>query len=336
MARPIIHQLCRSIKAITRVLLVIVPLLSIGCARSPTKQPESPTLYLSPIPPAVAAAHSPAYLISEPSATFNKIGTPSSRTTTGDDPEIFVDPNRPTIYFESQEFQTAKGRYTNLIYRIHFPAVPLDWGRINLTAGRNSGLLFIYTLDETKTLLLVTTLHTCGCFLAFLPTDAMPKSGLPAGWSTGPQSVYGQSLPGILHLGKDRTASRIVFTLTSETHRVGDAAVVAEDSLKIAADSLTMDLLPMQALYHLPFRDKTVSFFETDGSRAGYVKDNTKILERLLISWWAMDLYVGEDKAYGKDDQSGAIFYTSLKFWDRKASNLKNFRAFLAYWGWQL
>ncbi len=336
MVRPIKNQLCRSIKAITRVLLVIIPLLIICCARPPTRQPESPALYLSPIPPTVAAGHAPAYLIRDPSATFNKIGTPSGRKTTGGDPEIFVDPKSPTIYFESQDFQTAKGRYTNLIYRIHFQEVPLDWGRINLTAGRNSGLLFIYTLDETRTLPLVTTVHTCGCFLAFLPTDAMPKSGLPADWSTGPQSVYGQSLPGIIHLGKDQTKNRIAFTLASETHRVDDATVVAKDSLKAAADSMTMDLLPMQALSHLPFRDKTVSFFETDGSRAGYVKDNGKILERLLISWWAMDLYVGEDKAYGKDDKSGAIFYTSLKFWARKASDLKDFPAFLSYWGWQL
>lgn len=336
MVKPSIRQHYQSIKAITWALLVIGGLTFSSCARPPTKQPESPALYLSPIPPAVAAGHAPAYLIRDPSATFNKIGTPSGLATTGGDPEIFVDPERPTIYFESQEFQTAKGRYTNLIYRIHFQEVPLDWGRVNLTAGRNSGLLFIYTFDETRTLLLVTTVHTCGCFLAFLPTDAMPKSGFPADWPIGPQLVYGYSLPEILHLGKDQAKSRIVFTLASETHRVGDVTVAAEDTLKIAAESVTMDLLPMQALYHLPFRDKTVSFFETDGSRAGYVKDNTKILERLLISWWAMDLYVGEDKAYGKDDKSGAIFYTSLKFWDRKASDLKDFPTFLAYWGWQL
>jgi hypothetical protein len=256
--------------------------------------------------------------------------------TSDGDPEIFVDPQRPTIYFESQDFQTAKGRYTNLIYRIHFQEVPLDWSRINLTAGRNSGLLVIYTLEETGTLLLVTSVHTCGCFLAFLPTDAMPKNSLPANWTTSPQSVYGQTLPGILDLGKDQTKSRLVFTLASETHRIGDVTVAAEDFSNITADPVIMDLLPMQALHHLPFHDKTVSFFETDGPRAGYVRNNTKILERLFISWWAMDLHVGEDKAYGKDDKSGAIFYTSLKFWDRKASDLKDFPTFLAYWGWRL
>jgi hypothetical protein len=336
MVRTSIYMLCLAIKRLVWVLLVIGPLLIFGCARPPTKPSESPALYLSPIPAAVAAGHAPAYLILDPSETFNKIGTPSGRMTTDGDPEIFVDPQKPTIYFESQDFQTAKGRYTNLIYRIHFQEVPLDWGRVNLTAGRNSGLLFIYTLDETRTLLLVTTVHTCGCFLAFLPTDAMPKSGLPADWSTGPQSVYGQTLPGILDLGKDQTKSRIVFTLASETHRVGDVTVAAEDSLKSTTDPVTMDLLPMQALHHLAIHDNTVSFFETDGTRAGYVRDNTKILERLFISWWAMDLHVGEDKAYGKDDKSRAIFYTSLKFWDRKVSDLKNFPTFLAYWGWRL
>lgn len=335
MVKFTIRQHYQSIKAITWVLLVIIGLTFSGCARPSTQQTESPALYLSPIPPSVAAGHAPAYLIRDPSATFNKIGTPSIRATTGGEPEIFVDPERATIYFESQEFQTAKGRYTNLIYRIHFQEVPLDWVRINLTAGRNPGLLFIFTLDETRTLLLVTSVHTCGCFLAFLPTDAMPRSAFPADWSMDRQSVYGQSLPGILHLGKDQAKSRLVFALASETHRVSDVNVADGDILKISADPVIMDLLPMQALHNLPYRDQPVSFFATDGSRAGYVKDNTKILERLLISWWAMDLYVGEDKAYGKDDKSGAVFYTSLKFWDRKASDLKDFPGFLAYWGWQ-
>lgn len=92
----------------------------------------------------------------------------------------------------------------------------------------------------------------------------------------------------------------------------------------------------MNDLYQLPFKDTTESFFEMDGARKGYVRNNTNFLERLFISWWALDLYVGQDKAYGSADTSETIFYTSLKFWDRKVSDLKNFPRFLSYWGWQL
>lgn len=92
----------------------------------------------------------------------------------------------------------------------------------------------------------------------------------------------------------------------------------------------------MLDLYYLPYQDKTVSFFETEGSRKGYVKDNTKLLERFLISWWAFDFQVGEDKAYSTHDKSDTVFNTSLKFWARKASDLKDFPKFLDYWGWRL
>jgi hypothetical protein len=97
-----------------------------------------------------------------------------------------------------------------------------------------------------------------------------------------------------------------------------------------------MEILLMNDLYQLPFKDTTESFFEMDGARKGYVRNNTNFLERLFISWWALDLYVGQDKAYGSADTSETIFYTSLKFWDRKVSDLKNFPRFLSYWGWQL
>jgi hypothetical protein len=54
------------------------------------------------------------------------------------------------------------------------------------------------------------------------------------------------------------------------------------------------------------------------------------------MSWWAMDLYVGEDKDFGPGEDTGTTFYTSLKFWDRKKSDMWNFNDFLSYWGWKL
>ena len=53
------------------------------------------------------------------------------------------------------------------------------------------------------------------------------------------------------------------------------------------------------------------------------------------MSWWALDWYVGVDKELGKPDE-GRVFYTSLKPWARKRSNMEDFTTFLDYWGWDL
>lgn len=314
--------------------LCIMSFFAGGCARLPAGGPVDVALYESPAPPTVPASHSPLFLVEHPSETFNRIGTPGVRDQPGKKTEIFVDPGNAAIYYEIQAFRTGKGRYTNLVYRIHFPEVPLDWGRINLTAGRNPGLLIIYTQDDQGRLLLVTTVHTCGCYLAFLPTAALPPEAYPQDWPYGKQEVYGYSLPSRIPVPREETGERILFSLAAETHRIRDAGIIDREAGE-QLPSREMTLRPMRDLYALPSRDGTTPFFETDGCRAGYVKDSFKILERLFMSWWAFDLRVGEDKAYSVLDDSRTRFYTSLKFWARRASDMKDFPGFLSYWGWR-
>lgn len=317
-------------------LAAFLTLFLIGCTPSPHGLSDQAALYIPPAPTSITEANTPVFLLKDPSKAYNQIGTPSVGTVTGQELEIFVNPEKPAVFFETQKFSATKGVYTNIIYRIHFPEVPLDWTSLNLTAGRNPGLLFIYTLDESGTLLLVTTVHTCGCYLAFLPTEAMPHEALPQNWPTGSQSIYGYTLPTILKFPQTDTTSRITFSLESEIHRISDITITDDSTRQAIGHHVRMPMRPMLDLYALPYQDKTVPFFETEGARNGYVKNNTKILERLLISWWAFDLHVGEDKAFSIHDKSDTIFYTSLKFWARKDSDLKNFPAFLHYWGWRL
>lgn len=315
-------------------LLSFFLMLLAGCARPPADHLGDAILYQTAAPPRVAASHTPVFLVQEPAETFNKIGRPAIREVPDAPPEVFVDPAQPAIFYERQEFQTAKGHYTNLVYRIHFPEVPLGWDRINLTAGRNPGLLIIYTFDDRATLLLVTTVHTCGCYLAFLPTEALEAKAYPPDWPAGRQMVYGYSLPSVINLPRQESDDRLMFTLASQTHRIRDVGLVGKDERE-GLPAQEMALLPMDDLYALPYRDRTTPFFETTGDKAGYVKDSMKILERLFLSWLALDLHVGEDKAYSVLDESGIPFYTSLKFWARSASDMKDFPQFLSYWGWQ-
>ena len=335
LSRPCLTQTSAGYTSIVVLYLVLLALLT-SCAHTPTAGPQREALYLAPQPATVQNFQTPAFLIKESDEQYNKIGMPGVREAANQKLEIFVAPDTPAIFFETQEFTTPRGTYKNLLYRIHFEQVPFHLGKFNLTAGKNPGILIICTLDAKGQLLLVTTVHTCGCFLAFFPTKALPNEFFPPDWPVEPQRVYGYNLPSLLQSAPSDDSERIIFTLESETHRISDVVISAHEDLQKYDGTVAMGIFSMNTLYHLPFKNGTESFFEMDGTRKGYVRNNTKLLERLLISWWAFDLHVGEDKAYGSADTSETVFYTSLKFWDRKASDLKNFPRFLRYWGWKL
>lgn len=317
-------------------MLFVLSCLLTSCASLPTSQTQKEILFQAAQPASANTLAAPAFLIKEPGQQYNTIGMPSVREGTDQETEVYVDPAKPALFFETQQFTTAKGTYKNLIYRIHFEQVPFALNKLNITAGKNSGILIIYTVDDKEQLLLVTTVHTCGCFLAFFPTKSLPDESLPADWPVKSQWVYGYSLPSLLQSALVKNSQQIVFTLESETHRISDVAIRDHADLQKAYTKIHMDLFSMNSLYQLPFQGRTESFFEMEGARQGYVRNNTKMLERLFISWWAFDLHVGEDKAYGLADTSQSVLYTSLKFWDREASDLKNFPRFLSYWGWKL
>jgi len=315
------------------VLLLVVILLS-GCADTSSLSPAGTTAFLPPPPDGVDNGHVPVFIVESSGLPYNRIGTPAVRRDRDGRPIIVVDPATATVYYERDSFATDRGRYRNEIYRIHHERVPFGWGALNLTAGPNPGLLVIYTLNEANAVVLITTVHTCGCFLAFLPTPALPEDAYPADWPQDRQRVYGHTLPS--RIGVPEQGRQIAFTLADQTHRVAGVSLVDPDKLEPTIHRVPAGRAPLSALYRLPFGETTASFFEIDGPRAGYVKNNSKPLERLLISWWAFDFRVGEDKAYRGGDTSETTLYTSLKFWARTKSDLKDFPRFLTYWGWNL
>jgi hypothetical protein len=82
--------------------------------------------------------------------------------------------------------------------------------------------------------------------------------------------------------------------------------------------------------------EDTTPFFIQEGRRKGYVKGSKKPLERLFMSWWTFDPYIGRDKAYGDPEVTGTRFFISIKFWRRDDSNLWDFPRTLRYFGWKL
>ena len=327
------HNSCR-----LPLLFCLLLLFLASCARSPAPTDIGrPLAFTSDDHDSPAGRFLPVFLIDNPRETYNLPGSPRATVAPNGEEIISVDPTHASIYAKEQQFSTEKGTYTNLIYRIHFPKTPLSIFPFNIGAGSNVGLLIIVTLNSHGQPLLYTTLHTCGCYLAFVPTTSLDEAAYPKYWQKNRrQQVYSQSLPSILDFStKDPSKSQTVVHIASATHRIRDIWLADQASLA-AFNSRNIQLRPLDSLKTLPTAGGgTRSFYETSGGRKGYVKGSRKIWERLLIGWWALDWRVGEDKEFASERQDGPVFYTSLKPWARDASDLRNFAAFLSYWGWK-
>lgn len=276
----------------------------------------------------------PVFLIEKANTSYNRIGTPTAYSRPNF-VEVTVDPEKATVYTDVKEFSTSESSYINLYYRVHFSKVPFGLFPFYLGAGENVGLLVVVTLDRQTRPLLYTLVHTCGCYLAFIPTSLLPKKSRPAGWPSGRQTVYGENLPTLLD-DAGESSSKTILHIRPATHRVKNVWLADKEEVS-TYPIVRMERKRFAALEKLELQDgTTTSFYEPSGPRRGYVKGSEKIWERILISWWALDWRVGEDKKLGHDTGDGIIFYTSLKPWAREESDMRDFPRFLRYWGWRL
>ena len=320
------------------VFLLIAQSACINTKYIPVEPLKQATAYLPLVDQSNIYQYTPVFLVEGNDLPHNRIGTPSAKTNESNELSIYVDPEKPSIYFQEVFFQTDNAYYKNYVYRIHFQKVPFSLFPFYLTSGKNVGLIVVVTVDEENNPVLITTVHTCGCYLAFVPTSFLHEGSFPDGWDIKSQRVFGEKLPGLLNFDGSQYASqnsRIVILLRNGTHRV--KWIRAEYLKKIEKEYqvLLTPMISMEQLKLLRLNDRTTSFFETSGPRKGYVKGSHKPFEKIFMSWWAMDLYIGEDKDYGPKEETGTIFYTSLKFWDRDKSDMWNFNDFLSYWGWK-
>ncbi|SHO47290.1 hypothetical protein [Desulfopila aestuarii] len=324
--------------AITRYLPLLGLVLCVlsACATPPVHLTPENSLAYNVSGEGRLADNAPLFVVENPAHDYNRIGSPIIEDVGDGSRIVSINPDTPQIFAEERSWAGQRGRYTNLVYRVHFSEIPSSILPFYLTAGKNVGLLVIVTLDERNQPVLVTSLHTCGCYLAIIPTSFLDPAALPEGWNSKEQYVYGETLPGILTYDGDPTLAKLHIWLRDGVHRV--MAIRLEDAAGgIRYPQVTVTLHPKESLVRLPFADgETFSFFETDGPRKDYVHGSQKIWERLLISWWAFDWRVGEDKRLGRNTDDGPVFYTSLKPWARAASDLRDFPAFLKYWGWSL
>ncbi len=318
-------------------VVVMASLLSGACAGPSTLVTGStPVAYVAKNDGSLFARHAPMIVPQNQFKTHNQIGRPTVDYDVQDQEEtLYIDSTSPVFYAQQQPFQTSKGQYTNLIYRVHFTEVPFQLFPFNLTAGKNGGLLIVVTLNHTEQPVLITTVHTCGCYVAIIPTAFLPAQDYPATWdTTHSQNIYGERLPSQLtYPANPDTHYRPVIFLRDGTHRVMDVTIDTAE----AYHAVITPVEPAETLKNLPLDiNTTTSFYATEGIRKGYVKRSFKPFELALMSWWVLDPFVGVDKEFSTDPNSGPVFYTSLAPWNRQDSDMRNFANFLTFWGWRL
>ena len=115
-----------------------------------------------------------------------------------------------------------------------------------------------------------------------------------------------------------------------------DLRITAKDTFPLAI-AQQAEITDLDTLNTLPLGDGTVtSLYYEKLPLKGHVKGAIKPWETVLLSLVSLDFFVGMDKEYGDTRESGNPFYTSLKPWNRSASDMNDFAAYLRFNGWQL
>ena len=322
-------------------LLALSLFLSVGCAHHmPIPKDTVQGLYLVQSTEKDAIHRfAPVFLVHDFDHRYNRIGRViASRRENGQE-RITIDTDQPIVYVKKELFSTPKDSYTNLIYRVHFPTIPFSLVPFNLTAGKNPGLIIVITLNRREEPVLVTSVHTCGCYKAVVSTKYLPDAALPKERQGKPTpfslNVYGERLPAIADY-QSKKDPRLLITLRPAVHRVMDLQIIDGRTLKNHQPDLhvrDVSLEPIENLDRLSINGDLTSFYYQEGIMKGHVKGAVKPLETLFLSWVSLDFFVGTDKMYGNPDNP---FYTSLKPWNRRKSDMNDFARFLQFWGWDL
>lgn len=333
----------KPIKANIRLYLVLFALsfLILGCAHHKKIPAEtSLTVYSAQDQSdSLLMRYAPLFLAYDFEKSYNRIGKPEAEKNNDGKIHISINPEKPVIYTLEQTFSTSRASYTNLIYRVHFPKVPFSLIPFNLTMGKNVGLMVIVTLDHQQNPVLVSTVHTCGCYLAIIPTTYLSENAIPEcrKEKEGLLDVFGEVLPPILDF-KDTSNPRLLVHLRPEVHRVMNLEIVDDQKIENFSNFsiISVPLSPMEKLEELAVNGDNVSFYYESGLLKGHVIGSVKPWETMFLSLISFDLFVGADKAYDDPQKTGNPFYTSIKPWNRHKSNMWNFADFLGFWGWEL
>jgi hypothetical protein len=197
-------------------------------------------------------------------------------------PAIGVDPERPAAYVRATYAHFAGRVRLQLVYSFWFPARPAT-GRFDILAGRLDGILWRVTLDESGAPLVYDSIHPCGCWHLFFPTERVTIRPRPA---TLDEGLFAPQWAPSLAPGE-----RIVLRVAARTHEL--QRVFARPA-PLAGDA-AFDLLDERALLTLAWpAGGTRSAYDA----AGFVP-GTERAERWL--YWPMGIAsAGQMRQWGR------------------------------------
>ena len=135
---------------------------------------------------AIFKAFAPVFTI-ENSGAFDQIGAVGF--TNGQ--QVRVDVTRPTVYTHMAYTRFEGKTLPQLVYIAWFPARPKD-GFVDLLGGRLDGIIWRVTLDDDGLPLLFDSIHPCGCYHMFFPTDRLTSIAAPnryTEWAFSPKRL---------------------------------------------------------------------------------------------------------------------------------------------------
>lgn len=328
------------IASITAVLLT-----TLGSANCPLPDPRAGTaLEYDTIQGFVAETgddplllrFAPVILVEHHEAAYNRVGMPAARLDAKGREDIYVDPETPVYYTRVIEWEGERGRYRNLIYRVHFERARSNKHSTDGGEGYNAGLMCVVTLDEQDRPVLVNTVHTCACFHALHATPFTPAEAFPPDWTDEDQKVWGETVPARLAWPEDFGENvRPVLFLRDGSHRVADIQVADIESVRERYALTPAAMMPHDALFHLPLPDgRETSLFYEDGKNKGLVKGAYKRREALLLGLVTGDGRVGQDRVYGGEDDVPRGFYTSINPLKKGESDMWDYAEFLRQGNW--
>jgi hypothetical protein len=328
------------LRVLGRSLALLALLASPAAARAETVTYRTPRAQGCDAPAALSAdarlaCYAPAWVIEAAERSYNRIGTPTLRRAWTGGLRLRVDPGSPAVFAEVREDRLAGRAVQQLIYRVHFEKVPLRFAPSFFEAHRNPGLIAIVTVDaQSGTPLLLTAVHTCGCYIAVIPTTNLDASWLPEDWPDEKQRIYGKRLPPMLP--PPGANARVHLDVESAGHRVSDVHVRADSD----ESWREMPMLPMDRLRSMPVEGRdgeSGSIFYQRGPLRGHVRGAWNAFEGLtLFGLVSLDPTVGMDKDFGDPEQTGTPFYTFLRFWMHDRSRLDRMDRLLRELGFRM
>jgi hypothetical protein len=166
----------------------------------------------------LAREHAPVVVV-ETADEDDRIGTLAWRMS-GGDLFVAVDAGTPTAYVRMAWTEINGAAVPQLIYTFWFAARPashpLDW-----VAGRLDAIVWRVTLDNAGRPLLYDTIHACGCFHMFFPTENVRERPGPIEH----ESALDETMfsPQVVH--SPAPAERVIIYVGARDHNIERVAV---------------------------------------------------------------------------------------------------------------